>query len=56
VTGTAVAGGASSAGTAGVSSSLCLDDHAGITTDVNPIDIWDRNGGSNQNWPLPQAV
>jgi hypothetical protein len=48
-------GGASSAVTAGVSSSLCLDDHAGSTTDVNPIDIWGCNGTSAQAWTVVKA-
>lgn len=37
---------------AGVSSSLCVDDHSGLTTNGNPIQIWTCNGTSAQAWTL----
>jgi hypothetical protein len=34
-------------------SGRCLDDPAFNTTNGTQLDIWDCNGGSNQQWAIP---
>jgi Ricin-type beta-trefoil lectin domain len=36
----------------GVSSSLCVDDQASSTTNLNPIQIWGCNGSDAQQWTI----
>lgn len=38
--------------TSQVSSSLCLDDDCGATTDGNKIQVYSCNGGTNQDWTV----
>lgn len=37
-------------------SGRCLDVPGGDTTEGTQVEIWDCNGGSNQQWTLPQAT
>ena len=34
-------------------SGRCLDDPAFTTTNGTQLDIWDCNGGTNQQWAVP---
>lgn len=36
----------------GVSSSLCVDDRSSDTTNLNPVQIWNCNGSSAQQWTV----
>ncbi|BBA95623.1 putative protease [Actinacidiphila reveromycinica] len=38
--------------TAGVSSSLCVDDRSSSTANLNPVQIWNCNGSSAQQWTV----
>jgi hypothetical protein len=36
-------------------SGRCLDDPGSSTTNGTKVDLWDCNGGANQQWTLPSA-
>ncbi|MDI5964641.1 ricin-type beta-trefoil lectin domain protein [Streptomyces sp. SL13] len=44
--------GATGAITAGVNSSLCVDDRSSSTADYNPVQLWGCNGSSAQQWTV----